>query len=190
MTSPSTALPTAAIALSTTPLAHLEFLSYLTEAGEILPEPFEGKVGLYAIFDEAQTLQYVGFSRNVFLSLKQHLTRRPLLCHWVKLQTLDRPNRTLLAQMQADWIAENGATPEGNGEDAAGWEQAIDAKAQITSEEQAAFDAEDEAGRIKVLKNVARRVEAEIKAVLEQRGVTMGLRFDPKLKEQGLLTLK
>ncbi len=184
------AVPKAAIALSTTPLAHLDFIAYLTEAGEILTEPFDGKVGIYAIFDEAQTLQYIGFSRNVYLSLKQHLTRRPMLCHWVKLQTVDRPNRTALAQMQADWIAENGSTPAGNGEDAAVWGQAIDAKAQILPEEQAAYDAADEAGQIKVLKNVARRVEAEIKQVLEERGVTMKLRFDPKLKEQGLLTLK
>lgn len=176
--------------LSTIPLAQLDFVPYLTAEGEISSEFFEGKLGLYAIFDQAQTLQYVGFSRNVYLSLKQHLTRRPSLCHWVKLQTLDRPSRTLLAQMQADWIAEYGALPAGNGADLSGWEQAIDAKAQITPAEQAAFDAEDEAGQIKVLKNVARRVEAEVKALLEQRGVTMGLRFDPKLKEQGLLTLK
>lgn len=184
------AIPKAAIALSTTPLAQLDFIPYLTEAGEILTEPFEGKVGIYAIFDEAKILQYIGFSRNVYLSLKQHLTRRPMQCYWVKLQTVDRPNRTALAEMQADWIAENGSTPAGNGDDAAGWGQAIDAKAQITPEEQAAYDAEDEAGQIKALKNVARRVEAEVKAVLEERGVTMKLRFDPKLKEQGLLTLK
>jgi len=184
------AVPNRAIALSTTPLAHLDFIPYLTEAGEIATELFEGKVGVYAIFDEAKTLQYIGFSRNVYLSLKQHLTRRPLLCYWVKLQTVDRPSRTVMAQMQADWVAENGVMPVGNGEDAAGWGQAIDARAQILPEEQAAFDAADEGGRIKVLKNVARRVEAEVKQVLVGRGVTMGLRFDPKLKEQGLLTLK
>ena len=184
------AVPNPAISLSTTPLAHLEFMPYLTEAGEIATEPFEGKVGIYAIFDEVRVLQYVGFSRNVYLSLKQHLTRRPMQCHWVKLQTVDRPNRTVLAQMQADWLAENGVVPPGNGEDAAGWGQAIDARAQILPAEQAAYEIADEAGKIKVLKNVARRVEVEVKRVLEERGVRMSLRFDPKLKEQGVLTLK
>lgn len=177
-------------ALEMPALAELDYLPYLNGAGEIPPEPFQGKVGVYGIFDEGQRLQYVGFSRDVYLSLKQHLTRRPRQCHWVKLQTVGRPSRTLLEGMRERWIGENGAVPLGNGAEEALWSQAIDARAQITVEEQAAFDAEDEVGQIRVLKNVARRVEAEVKAVLVERGVRMSLRFDPKLKEQGLLTLK
>lgn len=177
-------------ALDMPSLAALDFWPYLTETGEIPVEPFQGQVGVYGIFDQAQTLQYVGFSRDVYLSLKQHLTRRPLQCYWVKLQTVSRPSRPLLEALRSRWFAENGSIPEGNGADEAHWSQAIDAKAQITPTEQAAYEAADEAGQIQVLKNVARRVEAEIKVVLAQRGVTLALRFDPKLKEQGLLTLK
>jgi hypothetical protein len=61
----------------------------------------------------------------------------------------------------------------------------------MTSEEQALYAATtNEVEQAKVLKNIARRVEAEIKAVLEERGVKESLRFDPKLKEQGLLNIK
>lgn len=172
-----------------TSLASLNFLPYL-EAGQIPEAPYQGKVGAYAIFDRDRTLQYVGFSRDIYLSLKQHLTRKPDFCHWVKLQTVDRPSRTLLEAMRQAWITEYGSVPLGNGAEETLWSQAIDAKTQITADESAAYEAADEAGKIKVLKQLARRVEAEVKADLVQRGVTMALRFDPKLKEQGLLTLK
>lgn len=39
------------------------------------------------------------------------------------------------------------------------------------------------------MKKIARRFEAAKVAVLEQRGVTESLRFDPKLKAKGLLDL-
>lgn len=48
----------------------------------------------------------------------------------------------------------------------------------------------DELGKSKVLKNVARRVEEEILAVLKARGVNTQIRFNPKLKESGFLDLK
>ncbi|NJM84930.1 MAG: GIY-YIG nuclease family protein, partial [Leptolyngbyaceae cyanobacterium RM2_2_21] len=76
-------------------LAQLEALPYLDESGQI-PDQFQGKVGTYAIFDQAQILQYVGYSRDVALSLKQHLMRQPTACYWVKVQTIERPSRTVL----------------------------------------------------------------------------------------------
>lgn len=61
----------------------------------------------------------------------------------------------------------------------------------MTPEEQSNYaNALDELTQMKLLKNVARRVEAEILAVLEQRGLRMQIRFNPKLKETGLLDLK
>ena len=42
----------------------------------------------------------------------------------------------------------------------------------------------------KALKVLARRFEAEIKAELEGRGIKEAFRFDPKLKDTGLLDLK
>jgi hypothetical protein len=170
-------------------LADLEYLPYLSEAGETT-EAFSGKVGVYAIFDRAQILQFIGFSRDVSLSLKQHLVRQPEGCYWLKVQTIDRPSRTILEEIRSAWISENGETPLGNSTDEALWNQPIDAKAQMTDEEKQTYAAMDELGKIKTLKQAARRVEAEVFIRLEKRGVNMSLRFDPKLKEEGLLGLK
>lgn len=60
----------------------------------------------------------------------------------------------------------------------------------MTPDEQTSFASGDEMTQSKLLKNVARRVEAQILADLESRGVQVQVRFNPKLKEKGLLDLK
>ncbi len=172
-------------------LASLEFLPYVDEAGQ-LPELLAGKVGVYAIFAADRSLQFIGYSRDIFLSLRQHLVRQPLSCYWVKVETIAKPNRTLLDNIRAAWLAENGSTPRGNAEDAASWNEPIAVQSLMTDEEQANYanPVHDEMAQVKILKNVARRVEAEILAVLKDRGVQADLRFNPKLKEEGLLDLK
>lgn len=174
-----------------TPLSHLEYCPYLNDEGQ-LPQELSGKIGAYAIFSEDQTLQYVGYSRDILVSLRQHLVRQPRHCYWIKTQAIDKPSRTLLEAIRNDWLAENGTKPEGNGAAKEKWEQAIDVKAQMTPAEQAQYnDPElDERSQVKVLKQAARRIEAEILAVLAERGVQEPLRFNPKLKETGLLDLK
>lgn len=175
--------------MSIAPLADLDWIPFLNSEGE-LDSQFEGKVGVYAIFDAEKTLQYVGYSRDVSLSLRQHLVRRPQQCYWIKVQTIDRPSRTILEEIRTAWIAENGTVPIGNSDDEANWTQAIDAKTALTPEERSAFAAGDGLTQIKLLKQVARRVEADVMAQLEARGVKMQIRFNPKLKENGLLDLK
>ncbi|MGB0563755.1 MAG: GIY-YIG nuclease family protein [Spirulinaceae cyanobacterium] len=179
-----TPTPTAVTALVDLPL-----FPYLDAMGSI-PEALDGKIGVYAIFDEQQTLQLVAFSRNVFQSLKQHLVRCPDRCHWLKVKTVDRPSRTVLNELQTAWIAENGSTPPGNGPDAALWQEAIDIKPHMTAEEQTTYTNSTEFDQAKLLKRVARRVGDQILAQLETRGVTMEIRFNPKQKEVGLLDLK
>ncbi|MGB3757948.1 MAG: GIY-YIG nuclease family protein, partial [Rivularia sp. (in: cyanobacteria)] len=71
-------------------LTSLEFIPYIDENGQ-LPEQFQGKIGVYAIFDRDKNLQFVGYSRDVFLSLRQHLVRQPEFCYWVKVETIERP---------------------------------------------------------------------------------------------------
>jgi hypothetical protein len=174
---------------STPALSSLEYVSYLDEQGQI-PCQFAEKVGVYAIFDSTKTLQYIGYSRDVALSLKQHLVRQPDRCHWLKVQTIDRPDRTLLENIRAAWITENGSQPPGNTTAAAQWNQAIDVRSHLTAEEQAQYAAADEQTQTKLLKQAARRAEAQVLAALVDRGVHMPIRFNPKLKEMGLLDLK
>lgn len=170
-------------------LADLDYISYLDPDGQ-LTAGWEGKVGVYAIFAQDKTLQFIGYSRDVALSLKQHLVRRPQQCYWVKVQTIDRPSRSVLEEIRTQWIVENGSTPTGNAVDEALWNQPIDAKQSMTSTEQQTYAAGDEIIQVKVLKQVARRVEEQILNALAERGVQMQIRFNPKLKESGLLDLK
>jgi hypothetical protein len=171
-------------------LASLAYIPYIDSNGQ-LPENFQGQIGVYAIFDQEKVLQYVGYSRDVYLSLKQYLVRQPQKCYWVKIQTIERPSRTVLENIEKAWIEENGSVPVGNKDDKDQWTQPIDAKALMTPEENANYENSiDEVAKTKIIKNVARRVEAEILKVLEERGLQAQIRFNPKLKEEGLLDLK
>jgi hypothetical protein len=170
-------------------LASLEFIAYIDRVGE-LPVEFQGSIGIYAVFDRERVLQFVGYSRDVYLSLKQHLVRQPDHCYWLKATTIDKPNRTFLEGVQAAWIGENGSVPGGNGEDSQTWLDPIDTNHAMTDSERASFEDLDGIAQIKLLKQVARRVEETILIKLKERGVQTEIRFNPKLKEQGLLDLK
>jgi len=170
-------------------LADLDYSSYLDDIGN-LPDDLQGKIGIYAIFDQDKTLQLVNYSRDIYLSLKQHLVRQPKSCYWIKVKTIDRPNRTQLETIRNAWIEENGTTPAGNGSDELAWNQPIDAKRTMTEEEQERYQKSDGLMQVKLLKQVARRVEAQILEELKSRGVQAEIRFNPKLKENGLLDLK
>lgn len=168
-------------------LASLEYIPYIDSNGQ-LPE-LKG-IGVYAIFAQDKSLQYVGYSRDVYISLLSHLVRQPQKCYWLKVQTIDRPSRTILENIRNAWINENGSIPDGNSTEESKWTQAIDAKITMTPDDKNKYTATDEITQIKLLKNVARRVEGEILALLESRGLKMQIRFNPKLKEKGLLDLK
>ena len=169
-------------------LNSLEYIPYLDESG-YLPEELQKKIGVYAIFDRDKILQFVGYSRDIYLSLKQHLVRQPQGCCWLKVQTITRPSRAILEGIRQAWIEENEAIPPGNGADEAKWNQPIDAKRAMTEAEKQEYQKSEELAQIKLLKKVARRVEAEIKEQLKARGVQVNIRFNPKIKEKGLLDL-
>ena len=170
-------------------LADLEYLPYLDGSGSI-DEAMQGKIGVYSIFDGDRQMQYVGYSRDVYLSLKQHLIRQPQSCYWYKVQTIDRPSRKILDEISTAWIAENGTTPVGNAADKSLWTEPIDANPAMTEEEKAQYQQSEEVKQIKIRKKVARRVEAQIIEQLSDRGAKIDFRFNPKLKEKGLLDLK
>jgi hypothetical protein len=170
-------------------LSRLEFLPYLNDRG-LIAESSQSKIGVYAIFDRDKILQFVGYSRDIYLSLRQHLVRQSDACYWLKLQTIERPNRTILEEIRKAWIAENGSLPVGNSTDEAKWTQPIDIRSNMTAQEREEYKASDELGQMKLLKKVARRVEAQIQEQLKNRSAEEEIRFNPKLKEQGLLDLK
>jgi hypothetical protein len=168
----------------------LDYQAYLNAEGCVNPT-FDQQIGVYAIFDQAKTLEYVGYSRNVLLSLRQHLIRQPERCHWVKVQPIERPDRAFLEAVQQAWLLSTSpTTPERLPVDA--WVGPIKIPAHLTPAEQTALDQSppDSLERQKLLKVAGRRLESEILQQLAQRGVREEFRFNPKLKETGLLDLK
>ncbi len=172
-----------------TALANLEYISYLDNNGYI-PEEFQGKIGVYAIFNSDKVLQFVGYSRDIYLSLKQHLVRCPQQCHWLKVETIDRPSRTILEAIKQAWLESNNSVPVGNSLEEAKWNKPLDIKPLMSEEEKQQYEKLEEFAQTKLLKKIARRFEADIVEKIKARGVKMDLRFNPKLKEQGLLDLK
>ena len=169
-------------------LTDLEMHPYLVD-GELTPD-LAGKVGIYAIFDEVKTLQYVGYSRDISVGLTQHLVRCPAQCYWFKVHTVTRPSRTRLEEIRNTWLREYGTVPPGNSDARPLWEKPIDAKAFMTEAERDAIATAEPADTNKLLKQLARRVEADVKAKVADRGAQMPNKYNPKLKEQGLLALK
>ena len=169
-------------------LQNLDYQPYLDEKGEVNKE-LEGKIAVYAIFDQSQTIQYIGYSRNLHKSLLQHLVRKADSCYWYKYYLIDRPNRSVLEQIKSDWQQEN---PDFNlnYEQLKSWTEAIDIRPQMSELQKQEYQQLDELGKTKLLKKIARQVGDNIKQQLIDRGLTINLRFNPKLKEQGLVDLK
>ncbi|HAC62615.1 MAG TPA: Nuclease subunit of the excinuclease complex [Cyanothece sp. UBA12306] len=170
-------------------LNNLDYLPYLDDNG-LLSEELSRKIGVYAIFDQDKNLQFVGYSRDIYLSLKQHLVRQPKKCYWLKIQTIARPSRTILENIQQSWLQEYGITLSDNNLKEVEWIDPIDTKDLMTEEEKKDYQKADEMSQIKLLKKIARKFEAQLQENLKQRGSQVEIRFNPKLKERGLLDLK
>lgn len=70
------------------------------------------KASVYAIYDEAGTVQYIGVSRGVEQSLRLHLARMPDKTYGVKAFHITKPSRVLLEMTRETWMKELGYTPE------------------------------------------------------------------------------
>ncbi len=177
-------------------LTSLPLHPYLSAAG-LLPVGLEQMVGIYAIRDDQQptpepVVRYIGYSRDVAQSLKLHLVRQPTACYWVQVLPVGRPSRQALEGQRQAWFTELGYVPEGNQQEPSPWEVPVDIKADLSQAEQAALADPrlDDVQRTKRLKQAVRDREAALVAYLAQRHCQLELRFNPKLKEQGLLDLK
>ncbi len=171
---------------SATPLESLPFVPYLDASGNILAE-FAGKIGVYAIFNADKSLEYVGISRDIATSMKLHLVRVPDRCCWVKVATVEKPNRTLLSAIQTNWMDGKVLDPAMQER----WDQPLNCQKLMTdAERQQLAEALSEGEQEKILKNVARRVEKEILEHLTARGIGFEVRFNPKLKSAGILDVK
>ncbi len=99
-------------------------------------ETADAKVaGVYAVLDGDRQTQYIGYSRNVTLSLNSHLTQMGAhTCAFVKVQPFKFPKREEMEQLRDAWIAELPQTPPGNADTSGAWAGTVkDAASQTMS---------------------------------------------------------
>jgi hypothetical protein len=92
--------------------------------------------GVYAVLNKSQQTQYIGYSRNVSLSLRSHLTTHGSeVCSLVRVQPFKFPKREEMEQLRNRWIAELPESPPGNIDGSNDWATTVrDAAAQVMSE--------------------------------------------------------
>jgi hypothetical protein len=98
--------------------------------------------GVYAVLDQQQQTQYIGYSRNVLVSLGGHLAQNgESTCAYVRVQAFKFPKRTEMEALRDAWIAELGSIPPGNHLDS-DWASSIGevAKAVMSAEERQAYE--------------------------------------------------
>lgn len=87
----------------------------------------ERPLGVYAVYDNAHNVQYIGYSRNIVLSLKRHLSRvGEDVCAFVRVMVFMNKAMTTRENLEReamDWIEHEGTLPPGNGAEKELWEE-------------------------------------------------------------------
>ncbi|MEH2420634.1 MAG: GIY-YIG nuclease family protein [Nostoc sp.] len=99
--------------------------------------------GVYAVLDAERCMQYIGYSRNVLLSLNGHVTQNgQQKCAFVRVQAFKFPKRQEMEDLRDAWIAELESTPPGNATDREMWASTIGeaAKAVMSEAERQAYE--------------------------------------------------
>ena len=154
-------------------LASLPFASIISADGHVFVEQSEGtQASVFAIFDQAKQLQFVGFSKDLRNSLRTVLARQTELCFFFKHVDLDEVDQDAMLAVRAAWFDENGGAPPGNAANKqALWQRPIDAGGLSERGKQVA---------------AKQRAEATLKK-LQQRGVREPFIPDESLLSQGLV---
>ncbi|MEX0268358.1 GIY-YIG nuclease family protein [Leptolyngbyaceae cyanobacterium UHCC 1019] len=99
--------------------------------------------GVYAVLNGDRQTQYIGYSRNVALALRGHVTQIGAdVCAFARVQPFKFPKRDEMEALQNAWIAELGRTPPGNVDDSGLWANTIGAAAiaAMSAAERQAYD--------------------------------------------------
>lgn len=82
--------------------------------------------GVYVVLDAERHTQYIGYSRNVLLSLNSHVTQNgPQKCAFVRVQAFKFPKRQEMEDLRDAWIAELESTPPGNATEREMWASTV-----------------------------------------------------------------
>ena len=97
--------------------------------------------GVYAVLDSQRQTQYIGYSRNVLLSLNGHLAQNGEICAFVRVEAFKFPKRTEMEELRDTWIAQLDSLPLGNGAESDRWASGGEmAKAAMSEAERNAYE--------------------------------------------------
>jgi predicted GIY-YIG superfamily endonuclease len=92
--------------------------------------------GVYAVLDTERNTQYIGYSRNVLLSLNGHVTQNgSQKCAFVRVQNFKFPKRQEMEDMRDAWIKELDNVPPGNASESGMWASTVGEVAKATMSE-------------------------------------------------------
>ncbi|MCP2730160.1 GIY-YIG nuclease family protein [Limnofasciculus baicalensis] len=99
--------------------------------------------GVYAVLDDKSSTQYIGYSRNVLISLNSHIAQNGKeICAFVRVKTFKYPKRTEMEELRDKWISQLDTIPPGNGESREMWAETVGAaaKAAMSTAEKNAYE--------------------------------------------------
>lgn len=99
--------------------------------------------GVYAVLDTERNTEYIGYSRNVLLSLNGHLAQNgSQKCAFVRVQHFKFPKRQEMEDMRDAWIKELDSVPPGNASESGMWASTVGevAKATMSEAERNAYE--------------------------------------------------
>lgn len=99
--------------------------------------------GVYAVLNAKRETQYIGYSRNVLLSLNSHVAQNgEQNCAYVRVQTFKFPKRQEMSDLRDAWIAQLDTIPPGNGTEFQNWASTLGeiANSAMSSEERQAYE--------------------------------------------------
>ncbi|MBW4448539.1 MAG: GIY-YIG nuclease family protein [Spirirestis rafaelensis WJT71-NPBG6] len=99
--------------------------------------------GVYAVLDTERNTQYIGYSRNVLLSLNGHVAQNnSQKCAFVRVQNFKFPKRQEMEDVRDAWIKELDSVPPGNASESGMWASTVGevAKATMSEAERNAYE--------------------------------------------------
>jgi hypothetical protein len=160
-------------AIATGPkLSDLPLQAVINPQGYVNPEIVPGTAAaVFAVYDEQQKLQYIGFSKDLRSSLRTVLGRRPDKAYYFKAVQLPHLDQEDMLAIRQCWFDECGAPPPGN-------KLALERKAW-----QSAVDAGAISARAKM--DAAVKKAKELQAALTARGCVEQFEPDPAIMAEG-----
>ncbi len=99
--------------------------------------------GVYAVTNTSGNTQYIGYSRNILLSINGHIAENGAEnCAFVRVQTFKFPKREEMEILRDVWIADLGSIPPGNGAQSEMWASTVGqaARSAMSATEQQAYE--------------------------------------------------